>query len=73
MGNNKYTGNELMKAVNIKHRPSFLYNYLQPAIKAGYIGMTIPDKPNSSKQKYYLTERGKEELAQVIKNRSRNH
>ena len=27
-------------------------NYLLPALKLGYIEMTIPEKPNSSKQKY---------------------
>ncbi|MGL5276686.1 Fic family protein [Myroides sp.] len=53
-----YSGAELIVAVSIKHRPTFLYNYLQPAITAGYIELTIPDKPTSGNQKYYLTEKG---------------
>lgn len=34
--------------------------YLQPAIEQGLVALTIPDKPTSSKQQYYLTEKGKE-------------
>ena len=33
-------------------------NYLQPALKLKLVEMTIPDKPNSSKQKYRLTKEG---------------
>jgi len=36
----------------------FIKNYLRPAIKRGYIEMTIPDKPNSRNQKYRLTKKG---------------
>lgn len=43
------TGTELRTLVGIKHRPTFLYNYLQPALDMGLIEMTIPDKPKSSK------------------------
>jgi Fic family protein len=46
------SNNELMNLVGIKHRPTFRKNYLLPAIEQGLIEMTIPDKPNSSKQKY---------------------
>lgn len=54
-----YSRAETMELVGIKHRPTFLYNYLQPAIELGLIELTIPDKPNSSKQKYRLTEKGR--------------
>ena len=50
---------ELRSALKIKHRPTFRMNYLHPALNAGLIERTIPDKPNSSKQKYRLTEKGK--------------
>lgn len=50
---------ELRSALKIKHRPTFRMNYLHPALDAGLIERTIPDKPNSSKQKYRLTEKGK--------------
>lgn len=55
MADKKYSTTELMELVGIKHRPTFLYNYLQPAIEAGLIALTIPDKPTSRNQKYYLT------------------
>jgi len=50
---------ELMAAVALKHRNSFIKNYLKPALESGLIEMTIPDKPVSRLQKYRLTERGK--------------
>ncbi len=52
IGDDIVSGNELMERVGLKHRPTFRKNYLLPAIKSGYLEMTIPDKPNSSKQKY---------------------
>ena len=52
IGDMPMSNNELMTLVGIKHRPTFRKNYLLPAIEQGLIEMTIPDKPNSSKQKY---------------------
>ncbi len=52
LGQETLTGNDLMARVGIKHRPTFRKNYLLPAIELGYIEMTIPEKPNSSKQMY---------------------
>ena len=49
---------DLMFELGLKHRPTFLYSYLQPALELGYIEMTLPDKPNSSLQKYRLTPHG---------------
>lgn len=59
MDNEKHSRIELMESVGIKHRPTFIYNYLQPAIEAGLVALTIPNKPTSGNQKYYLTEKGK--------------
>lgn len=36
----------------------FRKTYIKPAIKEGFIEMTIPDKPNSRFQKYRLTSKG---------------
>ncbi len=52
IGEDTVSGKELMERVGLKHRPTFRKNYLLPAIEDGYLEMTIPDKPNSSKQKY---------------------
>ena len=50
---------ELRQQLNLKHRPTFRKNYLHPALKEGYIEMTIPDKPSSRLQRYRLTPKGK--------------
>lgn len=44
---------ELMKKLNLKSRDGFRKNYIQPALDAGLIGMTEPDKPTSKNQKYF--------------------
>jgi len=55
---------ELRNRLQLKHRPTFRENYLHPALEAGYIEMTIPEKPSSRLQKYRLTTKGKAFLAQ---------
>ncbi len=52
LDNETLTTKELMERLGLKHRPTFRNNYLLPALEQKYIEMTIPDKPNSSKQKY---------------------
>lgn len=54
---------ELQEQLNLSDRKYFRENYLLPALDAQFIEMTIPDKPNSSNQKYRLTERGKQLLS----------
>ena len=54
----EYSNAELMHQLDIKHRSTFLYNYLQKALDLRFIEMIILDKPKSSKQKYRLTEKG---------------
>ena len=49
---------EIMSKIDMNHRPTFLYNYLKPAIELALVELTIPEKPNSSKQKYRLTTKG---------------
>ena len=53
---------ELRKALTLRHRPTFRSNYLHPAIEKGLIELTVPEKPTSSKQRYRLTEKGKQAL-----------
>lgn len=45
---------ELMQLVCLTHRATFQKNYLNPAIEACLIKRTIPDKPQSPKQKHRL-------------------
>ena len=49
---------QMMEAVALKHRPTFLENYLNPAINEGYIRMLYPDSPRHPRQKYLLTVKG---------------
>lgn len=44
---------EIMEKLKIKSKNTLRNKYLHPAIKQGLIKLTIPDKPNSSKQMYY--------------------
>ncbi len=45
---------ELMKKLALKDRWNFHEAYLVPALDMRLIRMTIPDKPQSSKQRYVL-------------------
>ena len=67
LGDAILTGNEVMLKLALSHRPTFLYTYLHPAHKNGLIEMTIPDKPNSRKQKYRLTAKGRTWLDSHLK------
>ena len=49
---------EIQLKLKLSDRKNLNENYLLPALQQGLINMTIPDKPNSSKQKYRLTEKG---------------
>ena len=53
---------EMQKRLGIKNKKYFLESYLQPALKSGFLEMTIPDKPNSPLQRYRLTELGRQWL-----------
>jgi hypothetical protein len=52
------TREQLMKRLTLKDTRSFRKRYLLPALSAGFIEMTQPDRPKSPKQKYRLTQQG---------------
>lgn len=54
----------LRERLGIRHRPTFRQNYLDPALAAGLIAYTVPEKPNSRLQKYRLTPAGQAHLNQ---------
>ncbi len=58
---------DLQQALSIKHAEHFRLHYLLPALTAGLIEMTIPDKPNSRLQKYRLTTKGKMRLTNLLR------
>jgi len=49
---------ELMDLAKRVNRTKFRDQCLTPLLEQGLVTMTIPDKPQSSKQRYRLTERG---------------
>jgi ATP-dependent DNA helicase RecG len=55
----------LQSALELKARKNFRLLYLAPSLDAGLIEMTIPDKPRSSKQRYRLTDKGRQLLAAI--------
>jgi ATP-dependent DNA helicase RecG len=62
IGKKALTRAEAQSALSLKGQSNFRERYLEPALKAELIEMTIPDKPTSKKQKYRLTENGREML-----------
>lgn len=61
----------LQERLGLKHRPTFRKNYLHPALEAGFVEPTIPNKSTSRLQKYTLTEQGRALLDEL--NHSRNN
>jgi Fic family protein len=54
---------QLKEALGLKDDEHFRKAFLLPALEADLIEMTIPDKPRSSKQKYRLTDKGRQVVA----------
>ncbi|MDR2699069.1 MAG: Fic family protein [Candidatus Methanoplasma sp.] len=44
---------ELMERLGLRSRDAFRENYLKPAVEAGLISLTEPDKPTSRNQRYF--------------------
>lgn len=55
---------ELQLAVGIRDEKHFRETYLRPALDADLVERTIPEKPQSSKQRYWLTVIGQNWLRQ---------
>ncbi|WP_258364127.1 RNA-binding domain-containing protein [Halomonas sp. LBP4] len=53
----------LQEAAGLSHREHFANTILKPLLVRGLLEMTIPDKPRSSKQRYRLTDKGRQVLA----------
>ena len=49
---------ELMELAGRSNRTKFREQVVRPLLEAGWLEMTIPDKPRSSKQQYRTTEAG---------------
>ena len=53
---------ELQQRLGLADRKHFHKSYLRPALDAGMVEMTLPDKPQSSRQRYRLTSLGRARL-----------
>ncbi len=53
---------DLMKETRETNRSRFRVSYIEPLIEANLINLTLPDSPNSSKQKYKILELGRKIL-----------
>ena len=49
---------EILGKMGLKHRPTFMDNYLNPAIENGFVRLLYPDSPRHPRQKYLLTVKG---------------
>lgn len=49
---------EMLTALELKERKSFISLYLNPAINEGYVNMLYPDSPRHPHQKNLLTIKG---------------
>ena len=58
IGKDQLTLKQMMEKMNLKHRPNFIDNYLNPAMADGYVHLLYPDKPRHPRQKYLLTVKG---------------
>ena len=47
-----YSASALLERLELKSKETLRHNYLDPAIEAGLIEMTIPAKPTSRNQRY---------------------
>jgi len=51
------TSSEIMKKLELSHKPTFRKNYLNPALEHGLIEMYSPESPRSPKQKYRVRKK----------------
>ncbi|MDR0658435.1 MAG: Fic family protein [Mediterranea sp.] len=58
IGHEQFSMKQLMEQVGLKHRPTFLENYINPAMKSGLVRVLYPERPNHPRQKYLLTAKG---------------
>ncbi|MDR0981745.1 MAG: hypothetical protein LBM07_00680 [Culturomica sp.] len=49
---------EILDMLEVFNHPKNIKPYIKPLVDLGYLAETDPDKPNSSKQKYYTTSEG---------------
>jgi ATP-dependent DNA helicase RecG len=56
---------EIRGYLGLRHRETFVKNYLRPLLAKGWLEPTIPDKPTSSRQRYRTTAAGEKILGEA--------
>ena len=64
---------DLMEIIGRTDRTKFRNQVLKPLLEGGFLQMTIPEKPTSSKQRYQTTEQGRIVLEQASKSNKGRH
>jgi hypothetical protein len=65
MGEGDYSAKALMALTGLSHRPTFLFDYLHPALAGGWLELTRPETPKSPKQGYRLTRSARQLLLEL--------
>ena len=60
---------EMLAFMGLTDRTKFRRKYIRPLLEAGIIEQTMPEKPNSRKQKYQLTAKGLELIEHLKSNK----
>ena len=58
IGDRKLSIKEMLEAIGLKNRESFMDVYLNPSISGGFVQPLFPEKPHHPRQKYLLTAKG---------------
>lgn len=66
-----FSRKEMQDQLGLKDDEHFRKAYLLPALAAGFIEMTVPDRPTSRLQKYRITGKGKAWLSQKEQTRKK--
>jgi len=56
--NKERSRSDIQNLLGLKNRENFVLNYINPAIKQGFVAMQFPQNPNHPKQRYLLTAKG---------------
>ncbi|OQX74624.1 MAG: transcriptional regulator, partial [Bacteroidetes bacterium 4484_276] len=59
---------EIQNILQLKHRDYFMENYLNPALKQGFIEMGFPDAQSHPRQKYTLAKKGEIYQKELLNN-----
>ena len=65
VGYNKMSIKQILEAMCLKDRESFMNLYLTPAMAQGYVQMLYPQSPHHPRQKYTLTAKGQALLKEI--------